>query len=210
MPRSAQPPERRSRLRFADAPAGRTARRRGSFHGLVAADDPFRPQPPISCAAYPAPRPSAVAGGPDATDAIEIAARASGCAPAGLALAARGDLALQACRSGPVAQGIEQQPSKLKVAGSNPAGVATPFHKRPFCAAFYAGLPPRISRFANRCCRFICGGSLIHSGLCHVLLFDLVDVDSQLAKVVWPLTAMISGAVQPACASSRQAAFRSP
>jgi hypothetical protein len=26
--------------------------------------------------------------------------------------------------SGPVAQGIEQQPSKLKVAGSNPAGVA--------------------------------------------------------------------------------------
>ncbi len=50
--------------------------------------------------------------------------RASGCAPAGLPLAARGDLALQACRSGPVAQGIEQQPSKLKVAGSNPAGVA--------------------------------------------------------------------------------------
>ena len=29
--------------------------------------------------------------------------------------------------SGPVAQGIEQQPSKLKVAGSNPAGVATNF-----------------------------------------------------------------------------------
>lgn len=28
---------------------------------------------------------------------------------------------------GPVAQGIEQQPSKLKVAGSNPAGVATTF-----------------------------------------------------------------------------------
>ena len=27
--------------------------------------------------------------------------------------------------NGPVAQGIEQQPSKLKVAGSNPAGVAT-------------------------------------------------------------------------------------
>ena len=27
-------------------------------------------------------------------------------------------------RNGPVAQGIEQQPSKLKVAGSNPAGVA--------------------------------------------------------------------------------------
>jgi hypothetical protein len=26
--------------------------------------------------------------------------------------------------TGPVAQGIEQQPSKLKVAGSNPAGVA--------------------------------------------------------------------------------------
>ena len=26
--------------------------------------------------------------------------------------------------NGPVAQGIEQQPSKLKVAGSNPAGVA--------------------------------------------------------------------------------------
>jgi hypothetical protein len=26
---------------------------------------------------------------------------------------------------GPVAQGIEQQPSKLKVAGSNPAGVAS-------------------------------------------------------------------------------------
>jgi hypothetical protein len=28
-------------------------------------------------------------------------------------------------QNGPVAQGIEQQPSKLKVAGSNPAGVAT-------------------------------------------------------------------------------------
>ena len=28
---------------------------------------------------------------------------------------------------GPVAQGIEQQPSKLKVAGSNPAGVANNF-----------------------------------------------------------------------------------
>jgi hypothetical protein len=33
-------------------------------------------------------------------------------------------LALQAAFAGPVAQGIEQQPSKLKVAGSNPAGVA--------------------------------------------------------------------------------------
>src|SRR5262245_25652220 len=39
-------------------------------------------------------------------------------------LAAHPHLALQACRRGPVAQGIEQQPSKLKVAGSNPAGVA--------------------------------------------------------------------------------------
>jgi hypothetical protein len=29
---------------------------------------------------------------------------------------------------GPVAQGIEQQPSKLKVAGSNPAGVAKYFN----------------------------------------------------------------------------------
>jgi hypothetical protein len=29
---------------------------------------------------------------------------------------------------GPVAQGIEQQPSKLKVAGSNPAGVANKFN----------------------------------------------------------------------------------
>ena len=29
---------------------------------------------------------------------------------------------------GPVAQGIEQQPSKLKVAGSNPAGVASKFN----------------------------------------------------------------------------------
>ena len=33
-------------------------------------------------------------------------------------------LGLQPSRRGPVAQGIEQQPSKLKVAGSNPAGVA--------------------------------------------------------------------------------------
>jgi hypothetical protein len=32
---------------------------------------------------------------------------------------------------GPVAQGIEQQPSKLKVAGSNPAGVATSFRSIP-------------------------------------------------------------------------------
>ena len=31
-------------------------------------------------------------------------------------------------RVGPVAQGIEQQPSKLKVAGSNPAGVASSTH----------------------------------------------------------------------------------
>src|SRR5262245_21311759 len=45
---------------------------------------------------------------------------AHGCAP----LAAHPHLALQASRRGPVAQGIEQQPSKLKVAGSNPAGVA--------------------------------------------------------------------------------------
>jgi hypothetical protein len=30
--------------------------------------------------------------------------------------------------AGPVAQGIEQQPSKLKVAGSNPAGVANKFN----------------------------------------------------------------------------------
>ena len=30
---------------------------------------------------------------------------------------------------GPVAQGIEQQPSKLKVAGSNPAGVASIFNQ---------------------------------------------------------------------------------
>jgi hypothetical protein len=32
--------------------------------------------------------------------------------------------------SGPVAQGIEQQPSKLKVAGSNPAGVANKQNQR--------------------------------------------------------------------------------
>ena len=30
---------------------------------------------------------------------------------------------------GPVAQGIEQQPSKLKVAGSNPAGVTKTFNR---------------------------------------------------------------------------------
>jgi hypothetical protein len=45
--------------------------------------------------------------------------------PHGSALAGTAGLALQASRRGPVAQGIEQQPSKLKVAGSNPAGVAT-------------------------------------------------------------------------------------
>src|SRR3954470_25076330 len=38
------------------------------------------------------------------------------------ALAAGPRLGLQPSRRGPVAQGIEQQPSKLKVAGSNPAG----------------------------------------------------------------------------------------
>jgi hypothetical protein len=41
--------------------------------------------------------------------------------------------------SGPVAQGIEQQPSKLKVAGSNPAGVANKIsgflHLRPMISA---------------------------------------------------------------------------
>jgi hypothetical protein len=40
---------------------------------------------------------------------------------------------------GPVAQGIEQQPSKLKVAGSNPAGVANKIrgflHFRPMISA---------------------------------------------------------------------------
>ena len=40
---------------------------------------------------------------------------------------------------GPVAQGIEQQPSKLKVAGSNPAGVANKIsgflHLRPMISA---------------------------------------------------------------------------
>ena len=35
----------------------------------------------------------------------------------------RGEI-LYMSADGPVAQGIEQQPSKLKVAGSNPAGVA--------------------------------------------------------------------------------------
>src|SRR5262245_18161370 len=40
-------------------------------------------------------------------------------------LAAQPRVGLQASGRGPVAQGIEQQPSKLKVAGSNPAGVAT-------------------------------------------------------------------------------------
>jgi hypothetical protein len=42
-------------------------------------------------------------------------------------LAAGPRLGLQPPRRGPVAQGIEQQPSKLKVAGSNPAGVANEF-----------------------------------------------------------------------------------
>ena len=32
---------------------------------------------------------------------------------------------IEATRDGPVAQGIEQQPSKLLVAGSNPSGVAS-------------------------------------------------------------------------------------
>src|SRR5713101_94874 len=39
-------------------------------------------------------------------------------------LAGEPGLGLQAPGRDPVAQGIEQQPSKLKVAGSNPAGVA--------------------------------------------------------------------------------------
>ena len=42
-------------------------------------------------------------------------------------LAVAACLEVQALCRGPVAQGIEQQPSKLKVAGSNPAGVATLF-----------------------------------------------------------------------------------
>ena len=48
-------------------------------------------------------------------------------------LTARCDARFYICwgRCGPVAQGIEQQPSKLKVAGSNPAGVANgPFRTR--------------------------------------------------------------------------------
>ena len=34
--------------------------------------------------------------------------------------------------AGPVAQGIEQQPSKLKVGGSNPPGVAKSTSRRPY------------------------------------------------------------------------------
>jgi hypothetical protein len=45
-------------------------------------------------------------------------------APPPSALADLPFLGLQAGRRGPVAQGIEQQPSKLKVPGSNPGGVA--------------------------------------------------------------------------------------
>ena len=39
----------------------------------------------------------------------------------------RAHAAVAADPSGPVAQGIEQQPSKLKVPGSNPGGVASSF-----------------------------------------------------------------------------------
>src|SRR5262245_3675155 len=64
----------------------------------------------------------AAAAAPGINSSDRLTARLSySCAP----LAAHPRLALQASRRGPVAQGIEQQPSKLKVAGSNPAGVAT-------------------------------------------------------------------------------------
>ena len=38
---------------------------------------------------------------------------------------------------GPVAQGIEQQPSKLKVPGSNPGGVANRFNDLPHLEAHF-------------------------------------------------------------------------
>ena len=60
---------------------------------------------------------------------------------------------------GPVAQGIEQQPSKLKVAGSNPAGVAT--YKTRFNAFNELGLKlANLSpRLANVCSPlFYCEG----------------------------------------------------
>jgi hypothetical protein len=53
--------------------------------------------------------------------------------------------------NGPVAQGIEQQPSKLKVAGSNPAGVAT--YKTHPSTSKHLGtkLANQTSRLANVC-----------------------------------------------------------
>ena len=50
---------------------------------------------------------------------------------------------------GPVAQGIEQQPSKLKVAGSNPAGVAISKQISNKLMLLAPGLQTRVRRFAN-------------------------------------------------------------
>src|ERR1700730_2849824 len=51
---------------------------------------------------------------------------------------------------GPVAQGIEQQPSKLKVAGSNPAGVAN-FSRKPSRAWRRSRSPAAAKRDAMSC-----------------------------------------------------------
>ena len=53
---------------------------------------------------------------------------------------------------GPVAQGIEQQPSKLKVAGSNPAGVTTyemRFNAFKELGSKLANLSPRLSNVCS-------------------------------------------------------------
>src|SRR6185437_2198653 len=60
----------------------------------------------------------------DGCMALAAAARRRAGVPAGFTACWGLNFYIELPPDGPVAQGIEQQPSKLKVAGSNPAGVA--------------------------------------------------------------------------------------
>jgi len=59
------------------------------------------------------------------------------------------------------------------------------------------------------------GSGFEHADSCHrtagePLLVDLVDVSLHLGHLLWPLIAMISGAVQPTSASFTKASLRKP
>ena len=68
-----------------------------------------------------------------------------------------------------------------KVAGSNPAGVATLFVRISIFKNLAAGLPIWVRRFATRCCRFSLT-ELVHGRFGHSFATGLLDVDLYLSE----------------------------